>query len=166
MFRIVKRRQRPNTTVILAEHYSGEVFFGSGPMLLTLQVLLEKTIRDTIEWHATVHIMMYDIFGDQRQSARLVATIDDYPVSCGGVTPLPLTINDGEAFAFTARYYPDPNKKEYCMENCIGFFFQGDTFCSDITGNLPSQSVDIVNTDISPTWIVGVRHIILTDPPL
>lgn len=166
MFRIVKRQQRLNATAVLAEHYSGELFFGSGPMLLTLQVLLEKTISDTMEWYATVHIVMYDIFGDQRQSARLVATVDYYPVICGGVTPLPLIINDGEEFAFTTRYYPDPNKKEYSMENCIGFFFQGEVFCSDITANLPSQCVDIVNTDISPTWIVGVRHIILTDPPL
>lgn len=129
--------------------YSGVV-----PFTYTLETLLERLeeTSGTVKWFITLHLTG---FGTGQQ----VFVSNTVPVTLGVMTTV----------AFPAPIAAPPGGSHYGLQ-AVSNTTSG-SFAMSVVVNAPivpggSPLVQIVNTTVNASWFIGVREIVITDPPI
>jgi len=135
-----------------------QLYGGSVPFSWALEVYLEKeTLGSDIHWFVTLHITSQ---GTHQQVFRS-STVELAP-------------NQVKQVPFPRPGDPAPNipPGEYGINTCTAQSQDEQTIVPNCIGvKLTAQPntlpfVTIVDTGVAPAWLIGARHIFLTDPPL
>ena len=132
------------------------LFAGTTPFLWSFNTYLQQLGEgNNTQWFVTVHLVAQ---GDRTVIFRS-ETVEVLP---NVITTVP----------FPGAENSHPLQSNYYMESCAMFGSGIPTTNCVYLQMIPSQiagyapSLVIVGTQIQPTWIIGAREIILTDPPV
>lgn len=141
-----------------ADGSSLELYGGSAPFIWTLEVYLEKEIGESaIYWFITLHIVAQGI----SQQVFRSATVEIVPEQ---VSYIP--------FARPGDINPVIQSSDFGVQVCTSHSWDEQTIVPKAIGvqlftpHDASPYVNIVHTEVDTYWLIGARHIVLTDPPL
>lgn len=135
---------------------SSHLFTGTAPFCWSADAYVQQIDKLAPQWFVTLHITAQ---GGNEQRVFQSETVSVVPSKIVGIpcpmnTVEPIPRNSYGMCAITAQF----NDGAVIQPNTIGIRL--------IVVNGKTPVVEIVNTEIMPTWIIGAREIVLTDPPL
>lgn len=131
------------------------LYAGTVPFVWSFDCYLQQLKTDTkSRWFVTLHLTA-------QGSQTVIFKSKTVEVYANELVPVPFPDSQDELF-FNSDYYMESCSMSDIEDSGINCIYV--QLIPPVTGHAPS--IVIVDTKVQPSWIIGAREIVLTDPPL